>query len=205
MIDFLDTEKILNTRGIQITSEDFVFALAVVLGEDVSIAYGMAYDAKELKKAIGDDEEEYKRSVRQKAEIMLKQQHIIQLRDELASQYKSELQNAALHIKDVSFSAGDLLQILQNLLRNQVNDLDSASTRDVIQLVKMLTDTFGLAASDEGFQHHFIQVYPPFEALCQCGREIDVVKGIDVVCPHCHTTYHWVEDENRFYPQPTKL
>lgn len=205
MIDFLDTERLLESRGIHITTQDFVFVLAIVLGEDTSIAYGIAYDNVNLKKAIGDDEEAYKRSVKADAEVLLRQQHIVQLREELEIQHRSELQSAALNIKDVSFSAGDLLQILQNLLRNQVDDLDSASTRDVIQLVKMLTDTFGLAASDEGFQHHFIQVYPPFNALCQCGREFDVVKGIDAVCPHCHTTYHWVENENRFYPQPSTL
>ena len=64
----------------------------------------------------------------------------------------------------------------------------------------------GALQSDDNFSSHFIHVYPPFDVVCtSCGREFDIVKGLDAICPHCKQVYRWSEAERRFYPELAKL
>ena len=206
MINYLDTEHILNNRSVKIEPQDFVFALSIVLGENPSIAYGLAYDQKKFKKAIGDDEEKYITSVKKEADLMLKQQHIVQLKSELAEAYRADIQQKALSLEQIEFTASDINALLNKLLASQAKDLDSASIREMLQIIHELINNFGLSSGNDAFAKHFITLPPKFNALCtSCNREFNVVGGLDCICPHCDQVYHWVEEEERYYPQPSKL
>lgn len=206
MINFTDTTSTLFTRGITFTIEEYLFCLNLVLGEDENVSYALAFDQENFKKVLGTEEEqEFCLSKKQECSALLQQQHIIQLRQEMQDLYTQEIQSKAMNLEDYRFTGGQIAQILQNLLHNRVSDLDSASTKDVISLIKMLTEQFGLDGGSD-FEKHFIQIYPKFNAICtSCNREFQISDGLSAKCPHCGQLFAWDEEEKRFYPSIGKL
>lgn len=206
MLNFTETTQILFGRGITFSIEDYLFCLNLVLGEDENVSYALAYDRVGYKKVLGtEDEEEYLKTKEQECKVLMQQQSIVQLRQEMDDLYVAEIQGKALNLENYRFTGGQIAQILQNLLHNRVADLDSASTKDVISLIKLLTEQFGLDGGSD-FEKHFIQILPKFNALCNnCNREFQIASGIGAVCPHCGASYHWDSNSEKFIPQPTKL
>lgn len=205
-MEFLKAINTMHIRGIKIDSRQYLFALSVTLGERPEVAYAMLYDKDNFTKHLGtESEDEYLSEKRKDASTFRESQEIRQLEDYVQSEYHSEVQSRAMNLENFKFTGGEIAQILQNLLHNRISDLDTASTKDVIQLVKMLTDQFGLDGGSD-FEKHFIHIFPPFNALCgKCGHEFDAYKGVDCVCPHCGSVYKWVESDNRFYPSINSL
>ena len=206
MLNFTETTQILFARGITFSIEDYLFCLNLVLGEDENVSYALAYDKVGYKKVLGTEgEEEYLKTKEQECEVLMQQQSIVQLRQEMDDLYVAEIQGKALNLENYRFTGGQIAQILQNLLHNRVADLDSASTKDVISLIKLLTEQFGLDGGSD-FEKHFIQILPKFNALCNnCNREFQIASGIGAVCPHCGASYHWDSNSEKFIPQPQKL
>ena len=206
MLSFTETTQILFGRGITFSIEDYLFCLNLVLGEDENVSYALAYDKVGYKKVLGtEDEEKYLKTKEQECKVLMKQQNIVQLRQEMEDLYVAEIQGKALNLENYRFTGGQIAQILQNLLHNRVADLDSASTKDVISLIKLLTEQFGLDGGSD-FEKHFVQIYPHFNALCiNCNREFQITEGIGAVCPFCGAQYHWDSEQNRFIPRPDKL
>lgn len=209
MLNYLDTQNILFTRAVKITIEQYLFVAQVVLGEDKAVAYGMVFDRENFVKNVAtENEEDYLSSVQRKAEQLLETQECKQLQELLAESYQQDIQAKASTLKDYKFSGADIQQLLANLLHNRTGEgdnLDEASVKDVISLIKMMYEQ-GALDSGDSFTKHFIQVYPPFNALCtNCNKEIDVFPGMDCVCPHCKQVYKWSEQEKRFYPNTIKL
>lgn len=207
MTGFLEAVDSMHTRGVAIDEKDYIFALMVVLGEEPQTAYVMAYDMEGFKKAIGTEEEDsYLATKHSDAETMLEQQNIKQLKDLLEESYRAQVQAAALNLTDYKFSGQETVQILNNLLKTRVDDMESSSVKDVVAILKALSDQGALETGDGGFSRHFVQIFPKFNALCNnCGREFDCHTGIGAVCPHCGMQYHWDADTNKFIPQPQKL
>lgn len=206
MLNFTETTQILFGRGITFSIEDYIFCLNLVLGEEENISYALAYDKVGYQKVLGtEDEDEYLKTKEQECKVLMQQQSIVQLRQELEDLYVAEIQGKALNLENYRFTGGQIAQILQNLLHNRVADLDSASTKDVISLIKLLTEQFGLDGGSD-FEKHFVQIYPRFNALCNnCNREFQVAEGIGATCPFCGAQYHWDSDSEKFIPQPQKL
>lgn len=204
-MDYISTKSTLHTRGINISEKQYLFVLMCVLGESPEVAYALMFDTQEFKRAIEtEDEEEYLASKKKDAEERLKLQDERQLYEILQSDYNSEIQAKAMNLENFSFTTGQVIQILQNLLHSRAQDIESSSVRDIISLINTLASQ-GALQSGDNFGSHFIHLYPKFNSLCLCGREIDVYAGMDCVCPHCHQVYKWVGEEKRFYPQPSKL
>ena len=206
MLNFTETTQKLFARGISFTIEEYTFCLSLVLGEEENIAYALSYDPKGFKKVLGTEEEsDFLKSKESECQALMQQQGIKQLKQELEDLYLAEIQGKALNLENYRFTGGQIAQILQNLLHNRISDLDSASTKDVISLIKLLAEQFGLDGGSD-FEKHFIQILPKFNALCNnCNREFQITEGIGAVCPFCSQHYTWSSEENRFYPQPTKL
>jgi rRNA maturation endonuclease Nob1 len=164
------------------------------------------FDTAEFKSNVpSEDEEEYLASKRKDAEIMLEQQNCRHLREYLEQEYRSDIQEQASTLKDFKFTGSEVQKLLNNLLHERSQDLESSSVKDIIALIKTLADQ-GALQSDDNFSSHFIHVYPPFDVVCtSCGREFDIVKGLDAICPHCKQVYRWSEEERRFYPELAKL
>ena len=206
MLNFTETTQILFGRGITFSIEDYLFCLNLILGEDENVSYALAYDRVGYKKNLGtENEEEYLKTKEQECKDLMQQQRIVQLRQEMEDLYVAEIQGKALNLENYRFTGGQIAQILQNLLHNRVEDLDNASTKDVISLIKLLTEQFGLDGGSD-FEKHFIQIYPAYTAVCvSCSKEFEAHAGMGAVCPHCHQQYRWSVEENRFYPEICKL
>ena len=200
-MNYLDTASVLHTRGTDISMEDYIFVMMTTLGEDIETAYAIAYEPSEFRKNMGEDEGLYLVSKKKDAETLMEQQNIKMLIDILGDAYRADIQEKALNLTDVKFSGEQTVQILNNLLKTRVTDMDTASVKDVVQILKALTEQGALDVGDGGFSRHFVQILPKFSALCtRCGREFDAQRGLGAVCPHCHQQYHWSSEENRFYP-----
>ena len=206
MQSFQDITQTIFNRGLTFTTQEYAFVTFYVLGEDLAIAYAISYEPNEYKKVVGTEKEkEYLVEKKKEAEIALQQQQVIQLKDEISEAYRADIQQKALSLEQIEFTAADINALLNKLLATQAKDLDSASIREMLSIIHELVNNFGLSSGNDAFAKHFITIQPKFNALCKCGREIDVVKGIDIICPYCHQVYKWVEDEERYYPQPSKL
>lgn len=204
-MDYLSIKTSLHTRGIDISSKQYLFVLMCVIGESPEVAYALTFDEKEFKRVVGtEDEEEYLIGKRKDAAERLELQDEMQLRDLMTSEYNSEIQAKAMNLENYSFTTGQVIQILQNLLHSRAQDIESSSVKDIISLINTLASQ-GALESGDNFGSHFIHIMPKFNALCSCGREIDVYAGIDCICPHCRQVFRWSQEENRFYPQPSKL
>ena len=207
MVGYLEAVSTMHTRGVVIDEKDYIFTLMVVLNESPQNAFALAYDIVNFKKVIGtEDEDSYLLSKTKDAENMLEQQNIIQLRDFLAESYKTQVQAEALNLKDFKFSGQEAVQILNNLLKTRIDDLESSSVRDVVGIIKTLSETGALDTGDSGFSRHFIIVKDKYPAICTtCNHEIDIYPGVGAVCPFCSQHYTWSSEENRFYPSVEHL
>lgn len=207
MVGYLEAVSTMHTRGVVIDEKDYIFTLMIVLGEEPQNAFAMAYDISELKNVMGTEEEEAYLSTKKKdADNMLAQQQIIQLKDLLEESYRAQIQSASLNLTDYHFSGQETVQILNNLLKTRIDDLESSSVKDVVSLLKALSDQGALEVGDGGFSRHFVQIFPKFNALCtQCGKEFDAMRGLSAKCPHCGQVYTWMQDEKKYIPQPQKL
>ena len=205
-MNYIDIASTLHTRGVDIDMNEYLFGLMLTDGEDKEAAYAIAFEPSEFKKNLGDEEGLYLASKRQAAEALMNQQNIKMMLDYMADIRRSEIQAQALNLEEYHFSGEDTVRILNNLLKTRINDLESSSVKDVVAILKTLTESGGIDAGDGGFSKHFVQIFPKFSALCcKCGKEFDAQRGLGAVCPHCHQEYRWSEEENRYYPEPIKL
>jgi hypothetical protein len=206
MLNYLDTKSVLFTRGVSFDLKQYLYVVQVVLGEDKSVAYGMTFDRENFVKAIGsEDEDDYLSKVARDAEIMMQQQECQQLFEVLSEEYQLDIQAKASTLENYKFSGAEVQQLLANLLHNRSQELDEASVKDILSLIKTMYEQGALDSGDT-FQKHFITIHDKFNALCpNCNHEIDVFAGVDCVCPYCKQAFKWSEEERRFYPQPNKL
>ena len=205
-MNYLDIATTMHTRGADIDIKEYLFSLMVTMGEDSETAYAIAFEPSEFRKNLGEEEGAYLASKKKDAETLLGQQNIKLLRDLMDESYRAEIQSKALNITDYKFSGEETVQILNDLLKSRINDIDTASVKDVVSILKALTEQGALDVGDGGFGRHFVQIFPKFNALCiKCGREFDAQRGLGAVCPHCHQEYRWSEQENRYFPEPSKL
>lgn len=206
MLNYLDTKSVLFTRGVSFDLKQYLYVVQVVLGEDKSVAYGMTFDRENFVKAIGsEDEDDYLSKVARDAEIMMQQQECQQLFEVLSEEYQLDIQAKASTLENYKFSGAEVQQLLANLLHNRSQELDDASVKDILSLIKTMYEQGALDSGDT-FQKHFITIHDKFNALCpNCNHEIDVFAGVDCVCPYCKQAFKWSEEERRFYPQPNKL
>ena len=206
MLNYEQTTENMFGRGVTFSVDEYFFCLSLVLGEEPDMAYAMTFRKDDFSKVVGtEDERDFLLSVKHDCDALIALQSTQLLRTELEDLYRADVQQRALNLEDYRFTGGQIAQILQNLLHNRISDLDSASTKDVISLIKMLTERFGLDGGGD-FERHFIQVYPKFNALCtNCNREFQVVEGLGAVCPHCGAKYYWDVERLCFIPRPATL
>ena len=143
----------------------------------------------------------YLEEVNADAENMLAQQQIVQLKDLLEESYRAQIQSASLNLTDYHFSGQETVQILNNLLKTRIDDLESSSVKDVVSLLKALSDQGALEMGDGGFSRHFVQIPAKFNILCpQCNREGYAVEGLDFRCEFCGCIAKWDESQRRYFP-----
>ena len=206
MLDYSSTINVLHTRGISVTLQEYLFVIQVVFGEDVRVAYANTFDTAEFKRNVpSENEDEYLAKFKHDAEILLEKQNCAHLKEYIEQELQSYVQDAASTLEDYKFTGADIQRILSNLLHNRSEDLDEASVRDIITLIKSMYES-GALDSGDAFSRHFITLHDAFNAVCtNCNHEFEAHAGIDCMCPHCRQVYRWEESEHRFYPAVAKL
>lgn len=206
MFDYREFSSRLHTRGIDIDERMYLFAIMACAGEDECVAYGLSYDLTEFKRNVPSEQEsEYLSWLKGKADLVMHTQEFMQLREIIEESIRSEIQSKATNLKEYKYSSKEIVNMLSALLADRSATISDASVRDIVQLIRELGALGGFTGSD-GFENHFIQIMPKFNALCiKCGHEFEAHAGISCTCPHCHQTYKWSEEEKRFYPQYEKL
>ena len=94
------------------------------------------------------------------------------------------------------------IQALAKFLKEKYKDIDAADAKDLLNAIKIYVDKFGDSGEDgvAKFNRHFIQVYPPYNAVCpNCGKEIDLPRGVNSKCKHCDHQFVWSEEKERYY------
>lgn len=207
MIQFNDIEQTLNNRGVYFNVKEYQFVLMLVLGEGRNTAYAISFLLDDyLKVKDTDNEREFFAKCNKEASALLQQQHIIQLQDEIKYRYKKQIQDAALNLDDIELTSSDVKKVLASFLRDRIDDPSSASVKELVDLLRMYQPYLPDDASATDFQRHFIQVHEPYNALCNnCNHEISAYKGLSCVCEHCGQQYKWSNEDERFYPEPSKL
>lgn len=207
MIQFLDIEQTLNSRGVYFSPKEYQFVLMMVMGEEQHIAYAICFENDEyLKVKNSEDEKEFFALCNREANSLMQRQHITQLKDELQYRNKKLIQDAALKLDDIELTSSDIKKVLATFLRDRIDDPSSASVKELVDLLRMYRPYLPDDASASDFQRHFIQVHEPFNALCtNCNHELSAYKGLHIVCEHCGQKYNWDENDNRFYPELAKL
>lgn len=205
-MNYLDTASTLHTRGADIDMQEYLFGLMVTNGEDKETAYAIAFEPAELYKNLGEDEGLYIASKKQDAEALMNQQNVKMMLDYMSDLHRAEIQSKALNLTEYKFSGEETVQILNSLLKSRIEDLDAASVKDVVQLLKALMESGGLDAGDGGFSKHFVQIYPKLSVVCPvCHKETDIALGLTSICSRCGAQFVWSEEEHRYYPEPIKL
>lgn len=207
MIDCLELEHTMASRGVFYENNELYFAILITLGNEPQHAYALAMDFENYARVKDTEgEKEYFGKATKDASTLLQRPNITQLKNELEYRFKKEVQDAALHLEDIELTSSDVKKVLAAFLRNRIDDPSGASVKELVDLLRMYQPYLPDDASASDFQRHFIQVMPHFSAFCRnCNHEFDAVMGISCICPTCGAKYLWEEEEGRFYPQPSKL
>lgn len=207
MISYQEAVETLHTRGLMFDVKQYLFVVQCALSEDVGVSYGMVYDTANFKKVINTDgADEYIAEQRRLGDVMLQQQECQHLKSLIEEWKQTEIQNEASNLKTYKYSSEDIANMLSNLLFERSKSLEDASVRDIVQLIRELNSQGALDGSGNAFSKHFVSVYPHMNALCPvCHKETDIAVGMTCYCIRCGAEFRWSEEENRFYPQPSKL
>lgn len=207
MISYQDAVERLHTRGISFDLKQYLFVVQVALSEDPSVAYAMVYDTTEFKKKINSEEaDEYLSRIRKSADVMLQQQECTHLKDLIEEWKRTEIQSAASNLTTFKYSTEDVANMLSELLRTRSANLEDASVRDIVALIRELNSQGALDGGGNAFARHFVSVYPHMNALCPvCHKETDIAVGMTCYCSRCGAEFLWSEEEQRYYPQIEKL
>lgn len=193
----------MKSRGVNdLAPLDYSFALLVAIGVDATQAYMTTIRGRDYEKKEDAQLQRFKEKCEKEAEETLQRADIKMLVDLLKAEFEKAVKNEALELSDVNFSAEDLRRILAKFLKNKYADLDSADAKDLLNAIKIYIDKFG-DIGDDGiakFNRHFIQVYPPYNAVCpSCNREIDLPRGVNSKCKHCGNRFIWDEEKERYF------
>ena len=139
MLSYLDTKNVLFTRGVTFDINQYLFVAQVVLGEEKAVAYGMIYDREKfLRETSSEDESEYLAKINRDADVMLQQQECQHLFDLLKESYQQDVQASASTLENYKFTGSEVQQLLANLLHNRSQELDDASVKDILSLIKTM-------------------------------------------------------------------
>lgn len=207
MMQFRDIESTLNARGVFFTQQEYVFTLLVVIGERPTIAYALSFSTDEYQRVKDtESEKDFFNNCAKLSSSLLQQQYIVKLKEELEYRNKKAIQDAALHLDDIELTSSDVKKVLASFLRDRIDDPSGASVKELVDLLRMYQPYLPDDASATDFQRHFIQVHEPYNAMCNnCNHEISAYKGLSCICEHCGQKYIWSDEDDRFYPEISKL
>ena len=201
MIDYKETKKTMDIRGIEFTNTQFSFTLMIAIGINKYDAYKLVFVGDKINKIKEDKLSEFESKCKKDCDDLLGQNNVKLLLDYLKEKYKYQVNEEAMNCETVEITPKTLKNLLGRIIKNANDDLSSTSYPDLIRVIDQYCKQFNMEDSDDNeFQHHFVQIFPNFNFCCnECGREGDAPMGVDFKCKHCGKLYKWSEEDKRYY------
>ena len=200
MIDYQETKKTMEIRGIEFTKAQFSFALMVSVGINKYDAYKIAIVGEKSSKVKDDKLSEMEEKWNKECDLLLENNNVKALYEHLKEKYDYQISDEAMNCESVEITPKILKNLLGRIIKKSSDNLDNAAVPDLIRVVDQYCKQFSLNDNgDAEFSRHFIQIYPQFNYICSCGSECDAPFGLDFRCPKCGRLYKWNEDEKRYY------
>ena len=201
MIDYQEIKKKMEIRGIEFTNTQFSFTLMIAIGINKYDAYKLSIVSDKINKIKEDKLSEFEDKCKKDCDILIEQNNIKQLIDYLKDQYEMQVNERLIDTSESrQLTTKQLKDISTRLILKYNNNLDNASATDLLKAMSDYMKNFPPDVEDGDFQHHFVQILPNFNFVCNvCGREGDAPMGVDFKCKHCGKLYKWSEEDKRYY------
>ena len=201
MIDYKETKKAMEIRGVEFSEAQFSFALMVAIGINKYDAYKLSIVSDKVGKVKEEKLSEFEEKCKKDCDILLEQNNMKTLLEYLVNKYDMQINDAAMSCEEVEVTPKMLKNLLGRIIKKSSDNLDNASYTDLIRVVDQYCKQFSLGDSDDDeFQKHFIQVYPlPFSGVCPiCNKEIDIPYGLSFTTPCCGHKIIWDKETKRY-------
>ena len=189
MINYITAKEKLKSVKLDCDIKEYKFAVLINNKIPVEEAYVLAYlDREKINEPFV-----YKSTVTtntKKAKDLAKKPNVLSLVN-LIGETATTFVLDKLGTDEDAITPAELKSVMTYLIRAKTKD-DSVDFRELNATIKWYADNFmNMSESDtDKFNKQFAEFYPKFNMICNnCNREIDGVKGVRFICPHCKTQY----------------
>ena len=199
MIDYKETKKAMEIRGVEFTDAQFSMCLMISVGVDKYEAYMAAIIPNKIDKISEDKRDTFIDKCKRDCDILIGQNGIINLIDYLKDRYEIQVNDAAVNTENVEVTPKMLKNLLGKIIKKSNDNFDSTAYTDIIKAVSEYIKQFPMDNDDSSFSKHFILQYEPFNCVCsECNEEFDLAPNVSTVCPHCGHKYLWDSVNKKF-------
>lgn len=199
MIDYKETKKAMEIRGVEFTDAQFSMCLMISVGVDKYEAYMAAIIPNKIDKISEDKRDTFIDKCKRDCDILIGQNGIINLIDYLKDRYEMQVNDAAVNTENVEVTPKMLKNLLGKIIKKSNDNFDSTAYTDIIKAVSEYIKQFPMDNDDSSFSKHFILQYEPFNCVCsECNEEFDLAPNVSTVCPHCGHKYLWDSVNKKF-------
>ena len=199
MIDYKETKKSMEIRGVEFTDAQFSMCLMISVGVDKYEAYMAAIIPNKIDKISEDKRDTFIDKCKRDCDILIGQNSIINLIDYLKDRYEMQVNDAAVNTENVEVTPKMLKNLLGKIIKKSNDNFDSTAYTDIIKAVSEYIKQFPMDNDDSSFSKHFILQYEPFNCVCsECNEEFDLAPNVSTVCPHCGHKYLWDSVNKKF-------
>ncbi len=199
MIDYKETKKAMEIRGVEFTDAQFSMCLMISVGVDKYEAYMAAIVPNKIDKISEDKRNTFIDKCKRDCDILIGQNGIINLIDYLKDRYEMQVNDAAVNTENVEVTPKMLKNLLGKIIKKSNDNFDSTAYTDIIKAVSEYIKQFPMDNDDSSFSKHFILQYEPFNCVCsECNEEFDLAPNVSTVCPHCGHKYLWDSVNKKF-------
>ena len=199
MIDYKETKKAMEIRGVEFTDAQFSMCLMISVGVDKYEAYMAAIIPNKIDKISEDKRDTFIDKCKRDCDILIGQNGIINLIDYLKDRYEKQVNDAAVNTENVEVTPKMLKNLLGKIIKKSNDNFDSTAYTDIIKAVSEYIKQFPMDNDDSSFSKHFILQYEPFNCVCsECNEEFDLAPNVSTVCPHCGHKYLWDSVNKKF-------
>ena len=199
MIDYKETKKAMEIRGVEFTDAQFSMCLMISVGVEKYEAYMAAIIPNKIDKISEDKRDTFIDKCKRDCDILIGQNGIINLIDYLKDRYEMQVNDAAVNTENVEVTPKMLKNLLGKIIKKSNDNFDSTAYTDIIKAVSEYIKQFPMDNDDSSFSKHFILQYEPFNCVCsECNEEFDLAPNVSTVCPHCGHKYLWDSVNKKF-------
>ena len=133
MIDYKETKKAMEIRGVEFTDAKFSMCLMISVGVDKYEAYMAAIIPNKIDKISEDKRDTFIDKCKRDCDILIGQNGIINLIDYLKDRYEMQVNDAAVNTENVEVTPKMLKNLLGKIIKKSNDNFDSTAYTDIIK------------------------------------------------------------------------